>query len=154
MRHSPSSWVFLALAGLACLPGALGCGGAAGGREPAAARRAQGADEAPRTIEEAQAAITRARAEIDRAGRPAPGAAPEPAQPAVPTAPAPPHAERPAAPSAGADAGCASPCRALASMRRAVGALCELTGSEDLRCVEATRTLGESEARVGPCDCR
>lgn len=152
VQRARSSLVLLAVAGLSGL--GLGCGGAPAG--PRAPDAPAAVEASPRTIEDAQAAIARARAEIDRAA-PAPQAAQaaQPGQPSSPPAPPPPSAaaEPNSAPSAGADA-CAAPCRALASMRRAVGALCELTGSEDLRCAEATRTLAESEARVGPCACR
>jgi hypothetical protein len=38
-------------------------------------------------------------------------------------------------------------------MRRSVEALCDLTGPEDTRCVNAKKTLAESRAKVGPCTC-
>jgi hypothetical protein len=45
------------------------------------------------------------------------------------------------------------PCRALTSMRSAVTALCRMTGNEDARCVDAKRTLADSEGRISPCSC-
>jgi hypothetical protein len=110
-------------------------------------------DAEPETIEEAEAAIAYARAALE--GGPGDGleAADEaPSQPgASPTAePAPAAPPRPKAP--GRDP-CASPCRAIASMRRAVSALCRMTGDEDPRCEEARKTLEGSEARVQRCGC-
>lgn len=48
---------------------------------------------------------------------------------------------------------CGNPCKAITSMRRAVSALCRMTGEEDGRCVDAKRTLASSEARVASCPC-
>ncbi len=51
---------------------------------------------------------------------------------------------------------CVSPCIALASMRRAVAALCRMTGDGDARCLDARRTLAASENRVSQtsrCSC-
>ena len=104
----------------------------------------------PRTIEEAQDRIARARAALEarddsrvtsedalRAERPEP--------PAQPQGGASPRQER--------ENACGSPCRALASMRRAVDALCRMTGDADERCIDARRTLGESTSRVASCRC-
>jgi hypothetical protein len=38
-------------------------------------------------------------------------------------------------------------------MRRAVAALCRMTGEEDARCEDAKKTLNESESRVARCHC-
>lgn len=124
---------------------AVGCGGGEGGRPPFAPTMP--AEKAPRTVEEAQQRIDRARSEIDRpAGSPAaPAPAPDPA-PQSTDAPS-------ATPDSHAQGPCSSPCRALASMRRAVDALCELTGASDERCANAKKTLDESRAKVGPCSC-
>lgn len=49
---------------------------------------------------------------------------------------------------------CATPCRAIESMRRAVTALCRMTGEDDARCKDARHTLASSEERVRGCACR
>jgi hypothetical protein len=133
----------------------IGCGGAAPAPKSAPSYDAPppgmpDAEAEPQTIEEAEAAIARARADLEpratdalRASEPAPSAdqeapAPEPRQPqAAPTA----------------QDTCASNCRAIASMRRAVRALCRMAGDDDTRCVEARATLAESEARLARCGC-
>jgi hypothetical protein len=48
---------------------------------------------------------------------------------------------------------CATPCRAIASMRRSVDVLCSLAGETDERCVDARRSLEESERVVARCGC-
>jgi hypothetical protein len=94
----------------------------------------------PQTVQEAQAQIDRARADLERGsevvvqGR-------TPGQPVEPTEP-----QR-------ADT-CAQPCNAIASMRRAVTALCRMTGEDDDRCRDARMTLRSSEAKLGACACR
>ncbi len=115
------------------------------------------------TIEEAQARITRARSVLAGNGGPALGAtsAPAPAEPSAPAKAARPPASTPAPEATGSESAvtqkaedrCASPCRALVSMRHAVTALCRMTGAEDARCVEAKKTLSDSETRVVPCSC-
>jgi hypothetical protein len=97
----------------------------------------------PGSIEEAQSQIATARAQLGGDG--APGRL-------APQAAAPPTADSATRPSTQQDR-CGSPCRALASMRRAVTALCRMTGNEDARCTDAKRTLVESEGRVAPCSC-
>ena len=131
----------------------------------------------PTSIEEAQQRIAAAKAEL--AGGPGTGAgssfappppaadAARPAEPASPsTSPVMPQATSPRkAPSAEkpsvlessptrTEDRCGGPCRALASMRRAVTALCRMTGNDDARCVEAKHTLADSEGRISPCSCR
>ena len=129
----------------------VGCG--AGGMppaEPASPAPAPGmpGEIAPRSPEEAQQRIDHARSEIDRATS---KSAPE--HPSTDVAPNPPT-KPPSDPlSAGAASPCSTPCRALGSMRRAVESLCELTGTSDARCVNAKRTLVESQTKVGPCSC-
>jgi hypothetical protein len=123
------------------------------------------------TIEEAQQRIAAAKAELGGGGGSSAGAAssttpPADAPQATPAPPPPSSAPRKSSPespsgadSAPAKAGrnvddhCGSPCRALASMRRAVTALCRMTSNDDARCVDAKKTLAESEARVSPCSC-
>jgi hypothetical protein len=114
-------------------------------------------------------------AAADSAGRfaPAPAAPPPPPaaepspspSPSPPSSsPSPPASDSPsstsklpskAAPRAttNADDRCGTPCRALVSMRRAVTALCRMTGNDDTRCVDARRTLTDSQARIAPCSC-
>jgi hypothetical protein len=129
--------------------------------EPAPETRAPAKSEElapqPATIEEAQAQLDRARAELEGARRgegPAvhgstgtgavttPPVAPEPTT----TTASPDAAER-------EPAACTTPCRAIASMRRAVEAICRMAGEQDARCSGARKTLGESEVRVAGCRC-
>ncbi|HEY8077557.1 MAG TPA: hypothetical protein VIF62_25700 [Labilithrix sp.] len=120
----------------------------------------------PTTVEEAQAQIARAQQDLGGTSRaseasstPASDAKREaPAPPPPPPPPMSPSASRPADVAAKAQATtdtdrCQSPCRAIASMRRAVGALCRMTGDDDARCLDAKKTLTESESRVAPCGC-
>lgn len=135
----------------------------------------------PVTVEEAQARIERARLSLSGNGGlsvPATGAAPttpstSPSTPSagadanVRQAPAkaaepPRSSSKKPAPDSGAqptetphevEDRCTSPCRALVSMRRAVTALCRMTGDTDARCVDAKKTLTDSEGRVSPCSC-
>jgi len=101
----------------------------------------------PRTIEEAQNQIAQAREMLSaetnatREMEASPRAEPPPPQGAAPSA----RRER--------EDSCGSPCRALASMKRAVEALCRMTGDADDRCVDAKRTLDESTGRVASCKC-
>jgi hypothetical protein len=115
----------------------------------------------PASVEEAEAQIARARAELDH-GRPPheererttdTQGAPQPSADAASGAVRPTTPAAPGAPSTSREAACASPCRALASLRRAVEALCRMTGSEDARCTSARRTLNESVANVAHCSC-
>ena len=105
----------------------------------------------PRTIEEAQDRIAQASAALEAKGdakassESAPQAEPPTAPQGGATAPGAPRRER--------EDTCGSPCRALASMKRAVEALCRMTGDTDDRCVDAKRTLGESTSRVASCRC-
>jgi hypothetical protein len=48
---------------------------------------------------------------------------------------------------------CASPCRALASMKRAVEALCRMTGESDTKCVDARKTLADNVGKTASCKC-
>lgn len=51
------------------------------------------------------------------------------------------------------DARCVRSCKALASMRRAVERLCELTGEADERCENAKSRLSTSEKKVADAGC-
>ncbi|MBS2014531.1 MAG: hypothetical protein JST00_16715 [Deltaproteobacteria bacterium] len=131
----------------------------------------------PSTVEEAQARIERARVALGGV-RSTPTSGTGDSVPATPAPPPPapgsmdaggkepakaeatrPTQKKPASsnqdmPEANhADDRCTSPCRALVSMRRAVAALCRMTGDADNRCVDAKRTLADSEGRVSPCSC-
>lgn len=48
---------------------------------------------------------------------------------------------------------CDTVCMALASMRRSVSHLCELTGPDDAKCVEARQKLAKSEDAAAVCHC-
>lgn len=155
------------------------CGGEA---PPGAAKTPDSTATAdPRSVEEAQQRIAAAKAELagmtaQESAAPAGGfAQPPPAAADAPRSaePSPPPPTSPVAPSSrparptpapggdstpskatrNADDRCGSPCRAIASMRRAVNALCRMTGDDDARCVDAKRTLVESEGRISPCSC-
>ena len=138
------------------------CGGAdsAPAKTPVQERRDDAVDDLavsePRTIEEAQDQIAQARAALDATGDTKTGdtkatseSAPRAEPPAAPQGGAPP----PASPRQQREDACGSPCRALASMKRAVEALCRMTGDTDDRCADAKRTLGESTSRVASCKC-
>lgn len=163
VRLLPSRVVSLAVVSSIALAmvALLGCGGAAAeaGAPSAKSPEAVGTSE-PGSIDEAQAQIAAAQAQLGGGAgagssysTSVPGATPSPS-PAAPrspsTSPAPPAADtaRPIT-----EDRCGSPCRALASMRRAVTALCRMTGNEDARCSDAKRTLVDSEGRVAPCSC-
>jgi hypothetical protein len=49
---------------------------------------------------------------------------------------------------------CAVACNAIASMKRAVDAICRMTGEADPRCLEARKTLADDDAKVARCSCR
>jgi len=138
------------------------CGGADGPAPKSASPPMQPAPE-PRTVEEAQEQIARLSAELggsseatksDAKAEPKPESRPQPAPPAAEST-----GTGVSAPAAGKDHdqlrfdACASPCRALASMRRAVDALCRMTGDTDNRCVDAKKTLADSLGRTASCKC-
>ncbi len=112
----------------------------------------------PTTVEEAQDQIARARAELDsrtsaRANDEAKKTERAPAKAPAPTTPPQGGASlREESTSTDADS-CGHPCRALASMTRAVESLCRMTGENDNRCVEAKRTLTDSRTRIASCNC-
>ena len=158
VRDTMTRLVVVACAACAALVNACGGAGAAP-KAPPAQDRTPAAEETtePASVEAAQAQIERARTELDpgRARTMTEKAETAPADHAAP--PLPPDAagggRSEGRPSPQATDTCGSPCRALASMRRAVDALCRMTGDEDHRCVEARRTLTESTTRVGACSC-
>jgi len=150
LRHS-------LLAGLTAFATTLG---ACGGGAPAARAPESMVDPVidPGSVEEAQEQIARARSLITReaAARPVNTEVTPPLK--APPAPEPAPGRQPteagkAPKGAPEEAMCSRPCRALASMRRAVTALCRMTGETDERCADARRTLTDSEGRVGQCTC-
>lgn len=172
----------LAFLALASALGSAACGGvdAPAAKSPAGeSPRTKDEDVAePRTIEEAEEQIARSRAQLEMPGDGAPSAesskadsrqttieSPRASAPPSPpqsgaAAPTQPPSPRPQAGGAGpvrreerAENRCADSCRALASMERAVSALCRMTGDSDDRCVNARRTLGESTHRISTCRC-
>ncbi len=136
---------------------------ACGGAGPPARAPESGAAEPeadPVSVEEAQQQIARAQAQLSGSSRSADAPAATDASPPAKAAIVPPPAEpapdaRPGSMSkSGVGEGtCSNPCRALASMRRAVTALCRMTGDADARCLDARRTLTDSEGRIVPCSC-
>ena len=152
------------------------CGGAAPeAAAPSQAPAAKAPDSTPgdpSTVEQAQEQIAAAKAELAAAASSASASSadkslrftPEPPSATGTDAPPAAGASRPSAapkkattpPPAEAPTGtssCGSPCRAITSMRRAVTALCRMTGADDTRCVDAKRTLSESQSRIAPCSC-
>lgn len=133
------------------------CGGAATARAPQSVGAEPEGD--PATVEEAQQQIARAQARLTGLNRNADVPAATDSSAPAKAAPAPPPEPSPdARPGARTKSGigegtCSSPCRALASMRRAVTALCRMTGDTDARCLDAKRTLTDNEGRIVPCTC-
>jgi hypothetical protein len=132
----------------------------------------------PQTVEEAQKQIANLRASIDsrksaldlESGKKTSEKPPESSATTPPANTRRPPATDPAKPttpggggtaprddskatSSGSEDLCVSPCRALASMKRAVDALCRMTGDADTRCVDAKKTLTDSTTRVATCKC-
>ena len=140
----------------------VACGGAPeAARSPASTRDQDGVpDRAPQTIEEAEDQIADAQRRLSSGNTEESGEDAKASQSPPPPPPAPPSDR--VAPGGGAppktkneaptDA-CTSPCRAFASMRRAVEALCRMTGETDERCVKARRTLETTNGRVASCRC-
>lgn len=136
----------------------VACGGdyapAKSGGSPA---REAAPEPEPTTVEEAQKQIARAADELS--ARPVDLKAAE--KPEATKSPStPPPAAEPAPKSRTEDYStdtmthrCESPCRALASMRRAVEALCRMTGEGDTKCVDARRTLADNVGKTASCKC-
>jgi hypothetical protein len=156
MNASTARALTLFSAFLAC--GVAACGGGAVPSAQTAAPPEPAPEREPSTIEEAQDQISRARDGLSAR----PGAT-QPAEPAPPATKAPTAdvtasessktAPKPSGGVAVEEARCSSPCRALSSMRRAVAALCRMTGDSDARCIDAKRILSDSERSVSPCAC-
>jgi hypothetical protein len=155
IRNSGPLLLFVGIAGSVAL---AACGGAGEAKAPAKMSEPESPRE-PSSVEEAQEQIERARADLslsaesskkseadkDSARPPSPGGAGSTGS----STPPPREESSRAAP---ADS-CGQSCRALSSMRRAVSALCRMTGEEDARCADAKKTLVESESRVARCHC-
>ncbi|HEY8087975.1 MAG TPA: hypothetical protein VIF09_09020 [Polyangiaceae bacterium] len=132
-----------------------GCAASAtGGASPTTAEPAAESAREPASIEEAQAQLARARADLG--GWVAPdgksrldSTSKEPAEER--------KLEQPTSPATGdfrdAAGGCATACRAMGSMKRAVDAICRMAGEADPRCTEARKTLTDSAGRVVGCGC-
>ncbi len=129
----------------------VACGGAAAeSKSPRAAPEPSSTE--PTSIEEAEAQIAEAERALSPRGESAASKGEAPASEPAPGARD--KTERKSVPLAdGAAASCDGTCRALASMRRAVAALCRIAGDEDARCVAAKKRLGENEARTAACTC-
>lgn len=126
------------------------CGGAAEGGAPAqtAAPREEPAPPEPRTVEEAQRQIAQAVDELE--GRSSLSVVNHDAKPKAD----PSESSDKASDYGGAAPNrCASPCRALASMKRAVEALCRMTGESDAKCVDARKTLSDNVGKTAACKC-
>lgn len=167
MRTEWTRWARAALGAL-IVTGAGGCAAEAG-MAPApdvnAAQKSVVLEPEPATIEEAQAQLDRARGQLGGpgwagggAGGPGAtgGATSAPTTTAAPTMRT--ETPPPAASATGGDesqrrAACVTPCHAIASMRRAVEAICRMAGAQDARCTDARKTLGESEAKTAGCGC-
>lgn len=164
MNRAHAPVLFVVLAGSVVL---AACGGAAESSAPAKAPAGAGApadsapEPEPKTIAEAQDQIDRLRADLSTdlkkseadkdTARTAPGSGASTSSTASKPATSP--AVREEAAKAESHDRCASSCRAITSMRRAVTALCRMTGDEDSRCSDARKTLSESESRVAQCHC-
>jgi hypothetical protein len=132
--------------------------------EPRAAEKSGVLEPEPATIQEAQAQLERARAQLGAGAGAAGGLGAARGTGSVTSATTTTEAPTsrveaaPPAASASADEGgraaaCMTPCRAIASMRRAVEAICRMAGAQDTRCTDARKTLGDSETRVAGCGC-
>jgi hypothetical protein len=160
MRGTRPSFVLFSYGLLAAiLPVLAGCGGAANKAAEAPASSMAPAEAEPTTVEEAQAQIDRAKQQLagnagsaGSAGMPSAGTgATTPSTMSQPPADASRHQETSA--DKPEPSPCESPCRAIASMRRAVTAICRIAGDTDARCEGATQTLVDSESRVKTCGC-
>jgi hypothetical protein len=154
MRGPPRLPLVLPLLIFAVLSLAAGCGGAPakGAEAPSSAVQ----EPEPATVEEAQVQLDRAKQQLGEAGgAPAQGSsATSMSQPSSPSGDAPTrHESKANAEPAATPSPCESPCRAIASMRRAVSAICRIAGDADARCDGAKKTLADSESRVKTCGC-
>lgn len=154
--------------GIAASVALAACGGAAGGEaKPAKSAEPESTarEPEPKTVLEAMAQIEQAHADLstsEEAAKKATEVDKDSAHPKAPGAggstssttarPTTPGVREESTRNAPADT-CSQSCRALSSMRRAVSALCRMTGDEDTRCSDAKKTLERSESRVARCHC-
>lgn len=110
------------------------------------------------SIATAEAEFEQARAELEAAlpgakrDQPASGAAaPSRSRPSDSVAE---EAPKSKAEKKSSEGGCATACRAFASLGRAATAVCRLAGDEDARCTRAKGIVSEAERRVATCSCR
>jgi hypothetical protein len=140
-----------AVAMVITLAAVAACGGAAKeGPAASPAKNAVETEQEPTTIDEAQAQLERARAQLQASGA-GPSSAATTATPSV--APPPTAAGGETAGAQPPTNPCATACQAIASMRRAVDAICRMAGQDDARCTGAKKTLGDSETKVASCGC-
>jgi hypothetical protein len=159
-RIHGSLLLFVGIAGATAL---AACGGAEGAPAKAPAGTAGAEPEStqrePTSVAEAQDQIARAKSDLeltekkkaegdkDSATSPGGGATPS-------TSPAAKPSVREESPKLSVQDSCGQSCKALSSMRRAVSALCRMTGDTDSRCADARKTLQDSESRVvATCHC-
>lgn len=166
MQRVPPAWACIALCAVACAraraseapasapaePPTESAPQAPAGQGPSSAEQAGTPSTEYRTLAEAESALERAKAELDRFGF----AAPPPAEPEAPQAPRSKKAES-GTPEAGieqkAGDGCASACRAFASLLRAADAVCRLETDQGGRCTRAQKVVSDAERRVATCGC-
>jgi hypothetical protein len=136
---------------LACVTTTLAaCGGAdhAPPKSGASPPREEAPPPEPTTVEEAQKQIARAVDELNgRSELKASESKTTPAAEPSPTAGSSQYTND------AMNNSCASPCRALASMKRAVEALCRMTGESDTKCVDARKTLADNVDKTASCKC-
>ena len=129
--------------------GLAACGGADSAPAKSGASVREEAPPEPKTVEEAQKQIADAVADLN--GRSALKASDQPKAEPAPTAGG--NAPREEYSADAAMNQCVSPCRALASMKRAVEALCRMTGEADTKCVDARKTLADNVGKTASCKC-
>lgn len=162
MIRRKTDLLFFGIVGIAGSVALAACGGAGEAKAPAKMSEPESSSREPTSVAEAQEQIERARADLSRDAKQAEGdkldkdsasSAPPPSPGGGSTSTAKPTGPREESTRAAPADTCSQSCRALSSMRRAVSALCRMTGDEDARCSEAKKTLGESESRVARCHC-
>ena len=140
------------LVGAFLLLGAIAaCGGAEGSKAPPQApspAATTAPEREPESIAEAQEQIEHAKSDLSFSEKDNDSASSSAAKPRGTTGTAPSEES-----ATGAGNSCVSSCRAISSMRRAVTALCRMTGDEDTRCADAKKTLSKSESSVARCHC-
>jgi hypothetical protein len=153
MIRSSSALLVVGIAASAALAACGGAGAEAKAPAKAAEPAAAVAEREPTSVEEAQELIARANADLSssESGKKA-DVDKDSASSTTTAKPTSPGVREESSRSAPADS-CGQSCRALSSMRRAVSALCRMTGDEDARCSDAKKTLEKSESRVARCHC-